>query len=173
MPFSLQRESIAIALLIAAASLKIAAQPTATPAQAPTPPAAYPDSHDGLQLLIQDVFAAMKSQDDKKVSSYFANMAIPDHDSWFTKMFGPIEGPRMEAKYAQLLPDLPAKLKSTFEYAMKDDRTNAEVSILQKSGPSSGLGHAVIEAMTTPVPLYVASGTNPKQQFGAAIGDFL
>lgn len=167
-------KSVAVAVLIAATSLSIAAQePTATPAPTAAAQAAYPDSADGLKLLLQDVFAAMKSKDGQKTSSCFSAMIVPDHDAWFAKMFGPAEGPRMGAKYAQLLPGMPAKLKSSFEYAMKDDRTNVKVSVVQKSGTGSGLGRAIIEAMTTPVPLYVANGTSPKQQFGASIGDFI
>jgi TonB family protein len=135
-------------------------------------PAAYPVSPDGLKLLIRDVFTAMKSMDDQKVSSYFSSMTFPEHTAWFTKTFGPTEGARMDAKYADLLPGMPENLKRIFEYAGKDDRTSPEVSVVEKSGPASGLGRAVVDAMLAPIPLYIASGSNPKQQFGAAIGDF-
>jgi len=135
-------------------------------------PAAYPASPDGLKLLIRDVFAVMKSRDDQEASAYFSSMTLPEHTAWFTKTFGPTEGARMDAKYANLLPGLPENLKGIFEYARKDDRTNPEVSLVEKSGAASGLGRAVVGAMLTPIPLYVASGSNPKQQFGVAIGDF-
>jgi TonB family protein len=114
----------------------------------------------------------MKSADDQKAHSYFASMALPDHTAWFTNTFGPIEGARMDAKYAELLSGLPENLKGIFEYARKDDRTNPEVSVVEKLSAASGLGHAVVDAMVTPIPLYVAAGGNPKQQFGVAIGDF-
>ncbi|HXY04579.1 MAG TPA: energy transducer TonB [Terriglobales bacterium] len=135
-------------------------------------PAAYPASPDGLKLLIRDVFTAMKSKDDQSVSAYFSSMALPEHTAWFTKTFGPAEGARMDAKYANVLSGLPENLKGIFEYARKDDRTNPEVSLVEKSGEASGLGRAVVDAMLTPIPLYVASGSNPKQRFGVAIGDF-
>lgn len=135
-------------------------------------PTADAVSSEGLKLLIRDVFTAMKSNDDQKVSSYFSNMALQEHTAWFTKTFGPTEGARMDAKYADLLPGMQENLKRIFEYARKDNRTNPEVSIVEKSGTASGLGRAVVDAMLTPIPLYIASGSNPKQQFGVAIGDF-
>jgi TonB family protein len=135
-------------------------------------PAAYPASPDGLKLLIGDVFTAMKSKDDQGVSAFFSSMTLPEHTAWFTKTFGPTEGARMDAKYVNLLPSLPENLKGIFENARKDDRINPEVSLVEKSGAASGLGRAVVDAMLTPIPLYVASGSNPKQQFGVAIGDF-
>jgi TonB family protein len=129
-------------------------------------------SPDGLKLLIRDVFTAMKSKDGQKVSSYFSSMTLPEHTAWFTKTFGPTEGARMDAKYADLLPGMPQTMKRIFEYARKDNRTNPEVSVVEKSGPASGLARAVVDAMLTPIPLYIVIGSNPKQQFDVAIGDF-
>ena len=160
---------IALALLTLATAFIISAQDS-SPANGA--PAAYPASPDGLKLLIRDVFTAMKSKDDQKVSSYFSSMTLPEHTAWFTETFGPTEGARMDAKYADLLPGMQENLKRIFEYASKDDRTNPEVSIVEKSGPASGLGRAVVDAMLTAIALYIASGSNPKQQFGVAIGDF-
>jgi TonB family protein len=162
-------KSIALAVLILATPFVISAQDSSAANRSPAP---YPASADGLKLLIRDVFAAMKSKDVQKVSTYFSSMTLPEHTAWFTKTFGPTEGGRMDAKYATLLPGLPENLKGIFEYARKDDRTNPEVSLVEKPEAASGLGRVIVDAMLTPVPLYVANGSNPKQQFGAAIGDF-
>jgi hypothetical protein len=66
-------------------------------------------------------------------------MTLPEHTPWFTKTFGPSEGARMDAEYANLLPGLPENLKGIFEYARKGDRTNPEVRLVEKSGAASGL----------------------------------
>jgi TonB family protein len=160
---------ITLAFLILVTPLMIAAQDSSPANVSPDTDAASPD---GLKLVIRDVFTAMKSKDNQKVSSYFSSMALPDHTAWFTKIFGPTEGARMDAKYGDLLPGMPESLKGIFEYARKDDRTNPEISVVEKSDPASGLEHAVVDAMLTPIPLYVANGSSPKQQFRAAIGDF-
>jgi TonB family protein len=168
-PLSPFLRQIALAFLALAAPFMISAQDSSPANALPTADAVSPD---GLKLLIRDVFTAMKSNDDQRVSSYFSSMALQEHTAWFTKTFGPTEGARMDAKYADLLPGMQENLSRIFEYARKDDRTNPEVNIVEKSGPDSGLGRAVVDAMLTPIPLYIASGSNPKQQFGAAIGDF-
>ena len=170
MPSSPFLRVIVLVFLILATPFMISAQDS-SPAN--RSPAAYPASPDGLKLLIRDVFTAMKSKDDQKASAYFSSMTLPEHTAWFTKTFGPTEGARMDAKYADLLPGLPENLKGIFEYARKDNRTNPEVSVVvAKSGAGSGLGRAVVDAMLMPIPLYVVSGSNPTQQFGVAIGDF-
>lgn len=160
---------LALALLILATPIMVSAQDSSA---ANSSPAAYPASPDGLKLLIRAVFAAMKSKDIQEVSAYFSSVTLPGHTAWFAKIFGPTEGARMDAKYANLMPGLPEELTGIFGYARKDDQTNPEVSLVEKSGAASGLGRAVVDAMLTPIPLYVASGSNPKQQFGVAIGDF-
>jgi TonB family protein len=169
MTLSLFVRPIALAFLMLVTPLMIPAQDS-SPANASS--AVDTTSPDGLKLLIRDVFTAMKSKDDPKVSSYFSSMALPEHTTWFTKTFGPTEGARMDASYADLLPGMSENLKKIFEYARKDDCINPEVSVVEKSGPASGMGRAVVDAMLTPIPLYVASGSNPKQKYGAAIGDF-
>jgi len=134
--------------------------------------AAYPESADGLKLLISDVFTAMKAKDQQKVSSYFSSMTLPEHTAWFTKTFGATEGARMDAKYTELLPGLEKNLQRIFEYARKENRTDPKITMAEKAGGTSGLEGAAVKAMQTPIPLYMADGSNPKREFPAAIGDF-
>jgi TonB family protein len=164
---------IAVSVVCASVLLNAAVQEPKDTPPAPAPSqSAYQDSADDLKKLVEDIFAAMKSGDEERTSTYFASLAFPDR-AWFTKMFGSVEGQRLEAKYTELLPEAPANIKGSFQYAMKGGRTNVEVSVLQKSGPVSGLGRAILEAMAEPTPLYVVSGSSPKEQYGAAIGDFV
>lgn len=160
---------IALVFLAVATPFRISAQDS-SPANAVQ--SAYPESTDGLKLLIRDVFSAMKSKDDQKTSCYFSSMTLTEHTAWFAKTFGPTEGALLDAKYAELLPSLPEDLKGIFEYALKGNRTDPQVTVLEKDSTASVLGHAVVDAMQTPTPLYVASATNPEQRYGAAIGDF-
>ena len=159
---------IVMAFLVLITASMISAQDSPPPSS----PTAYPESPEGLKQLIHDVFSAMKSKDNQRVSSYFSSMALPEHTAWFTKTFGTTEGARMDAKYADLRPGLPESLKKIFEYAKKDDRTEAQVSVIEKGGSSSGLEGAAVNATQTPLPLYLAEGSNSKQQYRAAIGDF-
>ena len=143
-------------------------QPPATTAL-PT----YPESSDGLKKLTEDIFGAMKSGDNKRTSTYFLGLTIPDHNAWFLKTFGAVEGPRLAARYRELLPKPPDDIKKHFEYALKGDRTTVEVTLLQNPvETSASMSRAILEAMVDPIRLYSASGTSPKEQYAASIGDF-
>src|ERR1700693_5462585 len=97
--------TVAILLLVVGATLHADTQePKDTPLTPTVSQAAYPESADGLKKLIEDIFAAVKSGDKEKATSYFSGLAIPDHAAWFAKMFGPEGGGGLEAKYAELLP---------------------------------------------------------------------
>jgi hypothetical protein len=79
----------------------------------------YSESAEGLQKLVEDIFAVIKSGDSERASAYFRSLALPDHGAWLIREFGPVEGPRLEAKYSELLPEQLNEIKGNFEYAMK------------------------------------------------------
>jgi TonB family protein len=133
----------------------------------------YPESEDGLKKLIGDIFGAMKSGDKDLASSHFAGLEIPDRATWYTKAFGPVEGPRLEAKYEALLRQPNGDIRAHFEYALKDGRTNAEVHVLRDSPTNQRMTRAILDAMVQPLMLFSASGTSPTQQYAASIGDFV
>lgn len=155
-------------------SLNAAAQEPKEAAPAAVSQPSYPESSDGLRKLIEDILGAVKSGDSVKASSYFSSLAIPDYAAWFVKIFGPVEGRRLKAKYEELLPQAATDMRKRFEYAIKGERTNIGVRVLQKPvDPAARLGHAIIEAMIQPVPLYIVDGTSPKEKYPVFIGDFL
>jgi hypothetical protein len=71
-------------------------------------------------------------------------MAIPEHAAWFANTCGATEGAPMDAEYAELLPGLQEELKRIFEYARKDDRTNPEISVIEKDSPSRVWGRPLL-----------------------------
>lgn len=151
-----------------------AQQPKETPPTSTVSLPSYPESPDGLKQLIEDIFEAVKSGNSEKTSSYFSSLAIPDHNAWFVKTFGPAEGPRLEAKYEELLPEASSHIRQAFEYALKGRRTDVSISVLQKpAATGSGLGRATIEAMMQPTPLYIAEGSNREEEYSDYIGDFV
>jgi TonB family protein len=144
------------------------------PPTSTVPLPSYPESPDGLKKLIEDIFGAIKSGNNEQVSSYFSSLTMPGHSAWFVKTFGSAEGPRLEAKYEELLPQAPNRIRQAFEYALKDARTDVRVSVLQKPVENgSGLRSATIEAMVQPTPLYIADGTSPQEKYPAYIGEFV
>jgi len=47
----------------------------------------YPNTADGLQRLIQDVFLAAKNGDAERVTAFVKSMEIPNCDAWLHKMY--------------------------------------------------------------------------------------
>jgi TonB family protein len=172
---------LAVGGVVAILLLHVSIPPKAEPQQAKEiPPTSivslpsYPESSDGLKKLIEDIFHAVKSGKSEKASSYFSSLTIPDHNAWFVKTFGPAEGPRLEAKYEELLPEAPNHIGQAFENALKRKMTDVEIRVLQKPAEtSSPLGRATIEAMVQPTPLYIVDGSHRKEKYPAYIGDFI
>jgi len=59
----------------------------------------YPETADGLKGLLQNLLAAVTKGDEARISATEVGFAIPNHEAWFPKMFGPTEGARLEARY--------------------------------------------------------------------------
>jgi TonB family protein len=113
------------------------------------------------------------AKDEAKVSSYGAALTIPDHTAWFAQTFGATEGARLDSKYSRLVPMTSKQVQHALEYALKNQRTDVSVKVVEKQAEVAGLGLAILQAMAQPVSVYMVEGTNPKQQFGANIGDFV
>lgn len=165
----------AILLLLGSSSpLKIAAQELRPVLKRQSVPLqGYTDSADDLKTFIQAIFAATKSGDTQKTSRYFSSLIIPDHTAWFLKMFGPAEGPRLDATYTELLPHVPDEIERQFESALKAGRTQVVVSLLQKPvdpGVKLSRAIAIIDAMSMPAPLYSADTTGSKEEYALASG---
>jgi TonB family protein len=132
----------------------------------------YPESADGLKLLIRDVFTAMQAKDDQRASSLLSNMAVPEHAAWFAKTFGPTEGSRIDTEYTNLLPDSRKRIAGVFELALKEGRIETRVAVVNKGNRTSEMEQRVVDAMQAPVPLYVAIGSTANDQTGTTLGHF-
>lgn len=80
----------------------------------------YPDKASGLKKLLQDFMKAEKDGDQQKLKAYGDSFAIPDPETWFTKMFGSRFGPKMEKTYTQQAPLIRKMLDTTFANALRD-----------------------------------------------------
>lgn len=165
--------AIVVVLLFAGTSMNALPQEQKGNSPKPTALPVYPESEDGLKNLIDDIFGAMKSGEKDLTSSYFAGLEIPDRAAWFTKAFGPVEGPRLEGKYEVLLRQPSGEIRAHFEYALKDGRTNPEVHVLRDPSANQRMIRAILDAMAQPFMVFTATGTSPTQQYGASIGDFV
>jgi TonB family protein len=144
------------------------------PAATAPPPATYPATAQGLKSLLSDIFVAMRANDDARVSSFLAGLAIPNDAASFAKMFGAAEAARLDAKYRELQPHAAESLSRLYASALKSGHTEVVVQALQKESTTNLRSiHAALEAMIEPGQIYSASGTNPWEQNPVALGSFV
>ena len=166
--------ALSILLLCFTTPLKAAPQaPNQTPPAPATTAAVYPDSADGLKHFFDDIFAAMNSGDYPKASALFSTLEIPAHNAWFFKMFGPEEGPRLDARYVKLLPNESGAVQGRLETALvHGGPTKVEAGTVPYPTPGP-LGRAAVQAMVEPVPIYSVSAGDPKANYLTWIGEFV
>jgi len=144
------------------------------PAGAGSAPGAYPESADGLKKLVEDIFVAVKSKDETKISSYVSALAIPEHGAWFAQTFGAAEGSRLATKYSEMLPGTAKQIRGILEFSLQGERTAVDVTLLQnQEAKPGGMARAILDAMVRPVLIYRVGCGNPKEKFYSYIGDFI
>jgi len=122
----------------------------------------YPETADGLKGLLQNLLVAVAKGDEARISTMEVGFAIPNHAAWFPKMFGPTEGARLEARYAGVHAQSMEWLKRRIEQNVKEGRTQAEISVIEKANETDmGLVRAVIAAEVAPAPIYMVSLQKP------------
>jgi TonB family protein len=120
--------------------------------------AAYPESAEGLENLLQNWLAAIKVGDRAKSAQFLECFAIPDHATWFENIFGPMEGARLAAKYEALQAQDMDWLRKRGEQVVKQDKLAVVVAIYAKPGDTrSLLQQAVLNAEMQPAALYHTS----------------
>jgi hypothetical protein len=102
-----------------------AAQSQTSPPQTATAPnaTAYPESAEGLTVLLQDIFAAEKTEDTGKATRLYDSLTIPDHAHWFAQMFGDAEGAQLEAKYVESFAEFARRPKDQLGRAASQGKT--------------------------------------------------
>ena len=118
----------------------------------------YPEMADGLKGLLQDLFSAMKAGDKQKSSELLESFAIPNHEDWFLKNFGPVEGARLEARYKERKTQSLDLLKKQIESSVEASRTVIDVTSATKPDDTqSRLIRAVLGAVVQPTTVYTAT----------------
>jgi TonB family protein len=138
-------------------------------------PSGYPKSVEGLKNQLEDLFGAVKAENTAKSSQYMQDFAIPNHQEWFLKTFGPSEALRLETKYTQLQPTGLEALQKRVDEAVKSGRTQIEVSVIEKPDDTKmRLPQEVIKSMAQPNAIYIASDSKgPSDKSPYSLGDFV
>ena len=119
--------------------------------------------------------------------SFRDTLLIPNHQNWFSKVFGPTEGPRLENRYIEMQKQeevwFRARVMAADAAKSEIDifaiKTQADVNSLSQHGynDSSGIPKSMqsaVEAMVVPVTIYRASiRSSPTRTSPQLFGDFV
>jgi TonB family protein len=122
--------------------------------QQPGQAAAYSDSADGLQLLLQDALAAARQGDDQKLVELIKGMEIPNFAQWFKDSYGKGKGDSWAKPYGSSLDQNNAEMRALL---MQLSRQNADI-ITRKvnDAPQSDMERGELRALKRHVDIFFA-----------------
>ena len=117
----------------------------------------YPNTADGLQSLIGDIFQAAKEKNTAKEATLIQSLLIPENSTWFTDVYGPGFGASLAAAYQRVRLTLQDEITTIYEADAERGWTTCKV--LRYTDPeavNSPLDH-FLNSMNQIVPLYAAT----------------
>ncbi len=127
------------------------------------PPAAYPDSPKGLQDFLEDLFAAIKTNDKLKIDSLWQSAMLPEHWVWFARVFGDEEGGALEATYARQLANTASGPGKTYAFVAGLDTVKFVILPLAQAAVNrpDSWAKVILLSMKASVPAYRAEAIGP------------
>ncbi|HUA02053.1 MAG TPA: energy transducer TonB [Candidatus Aquilonibacter sp.] len=117
----------------------------------------YPNTMEGLQSLIGDIFQAAKEKNTAKETTLIQSLLMPENSTWFTGVYGPGFGASLAAAYERVRPTLQEEITTIYEADVERGWTNPQ--IVRYADPetvNSPLDH-FLNSMNQIVPLYEAA----------------
>lgn len=131
----------------------------------------YPNTADGLQTLIGDIFQAAKEKNAAKEAALIQSLLMPEGSTWFTDIYGPGFGASLAAAYQRARPALQKEIATIYE--ADADRGWTSPKILRYTDPgtvNAPLDH-FLNSMNQIVPLYtVASAAGGRVSMLLSLG---
>jgi TonB family protein len=155
-------------------SVRAQSAPAQAPQNAMPLPVAYPDSPRGLQDLLENVFAAIKSDDKPKIDSLWRSTLLPEHSAWFARVFGDQEGAALEIAYAKQLPNTASGPGKTYAFVSGLDTVKFVVLPLAQAAVNrpDSWAKLILLSMKAPVPAYRAEAIGPGSATSYMLGYF-
>jgi hypothetical protein len=125
---------------------------------------AYPDTSEGFQRMLQDLFAAIRGGNEEQVMHLLQSFALPNAKAWFTRVFGPEEGARLTAQYEKEESPTDPRKRGFYEGQARKDTAELRIERLTNGANSqlAGTEKALLSAMKDPVALYSAEIVEPE-----------
>jgi TonB family protein len=118
----------------------------------------YPDSPEGLEMLMGDLVSAAKTNSVRE-SQLIDSLRLPDAPSWFDEVFGSENGVKLAASYQKSEVEFKTYAKDLFVYCANEEVNEILIDRLDTPGHAI-FSDKVVTSMFHPVPLYRVSFRN-------------
>jgi TonB family protein len=137
-------------------------------------PAAYPDSPKGLQDFLEDLFAAIKTNDKSKIDSLWQATLLPEHAAWFARVFGDKEGATLESTYGRHLANATSGPGKTYAFVAGLNTIKFVVLPLAQAAVNrpDSWAKPILLSMKPPVSAYRAEAIGPAGAASYMLGYF-
>jgi hypothetical protein len=130
--------------------------------------AGQPESDAGLKGVIEELLAAGKAGDATRVEAICRQMVLPDHETWFRRVFGAELAPKLAAEYKRLIDQLEKEFDGLLAQVIKENRTTVRVRSFRRADDADANGHQkrALRAMKAQVTLYSARLARAEDKVG-------
>jgi len=137
-------------------------------------PAAYPDSPKGLQDFLEDLFAAIRTNDKSRIDSLWQSTLLPEHVAWFARVFGDKEGAALETTYAKQLANATSGPGKTYAFVASLDTVKFVALPLAQAAVNrpGSWAKLILLSMKSPVSVYRAEAIGPAGAASYMLGYF-
>src|ERR1700687_1905964 len=138
------------------------------------PPAAFPDSPKGLQDFLEDLIAAIKANDKPKIDSLWQSTPLPEHGTWFSRVFGDKDGAALEGTYSKQLANAASGPGKTYTFVASLDTAKFVVLPLAQAAVNrpDSWAKLILLSMKAPVSVYRAEAVGPAGAASYMLGYF-
>jgi TonB family protein len=135
----------------------------------------YPDTAEGLQRMLQDLFAAIRGGNEEQVMHLLQSFALPNAKAWFTRVFGPEEGERLATQYERQHAPTDSMTRKFYEELARKRTADLRIERLMNDADSrtAAIEKAVLSVMKEPIALYSAQVVEPGTTGGSTLGYFV
>jgi TonB family protein len=156
-------------LLITMVWVPTSAQLAQAPPTAPKhPEAAYPNTSEGLQSLVEAILHAAKSKDTAIETELIHGLLVPEDSKWFSDEFGPGFGASLSATYRSLELNMGQDLQVIFENDVQRGWMKPKIFRYADAASSESPVDKFLNCMDEVVPLYQTAVDGKRTTFGFA-----
>jgi hypothetical protein len=138
------------------------------------PKGKYPDSAQGLQQLMGELYAATRDSEHATSRALIKSLILPGHETWFKRVFGDASGARAAAEYQAVLARFEPEIDQLMKKVVREGQSEIQIRRFD-SAPhpqAVGLQNDAMTAMKRFQPLYSVRFVRPGERLGQHVYSF-